>query len=280
MAAEEMPAGSRAYSVSILAVSGALGAGVALAAFPIADVDKRGWRALFAIAILGVPLVLRFGRALPESRRFRAPHRDVGLAGHGKRFWLLAASAFLFAIFWGPAAQYQNVFLRRERGFSAARISLFTVGTNIWGGIGIVAGGRLADVRGRRIVAAVGIIGGVGCTVVMFFASGWSVWAWSTVASIIGAATVPALGVYGPELFPTSLRGRANGVISGVGRIGSVLGLLVIAIVIGHERHLAPVMAVLAVGPALVVVLVLTAYPETAHRELEELNPEDQPAGR
>jgi putative MFS transporter len=103
------------------------------------------------------------------------------------------------------------------------------------------------------------------------------VWAWSTVASILGAATVPALGVYGPELFPTSLRGRANGVISGVGRLGSVLGLLVLALVVGREDQLAPVMALLAIGPALVVVLVLVAYPETAHRELEELNPEDDP---
>ena len=277
MAAEEMPAGSRAYGISLLAVSGAFGAGAALALFPIADVDPRGWRVLFALGVVGIPLIRVFARTLPESRRFAAPHRDVRLAGHGARFWLLAASAFLFAIFWGPAAQYQNVFLRREQGFSAARISLFTVATNIWGGLGIVAGGRIADVRGRRVVAAVGIVGGVGATVFMFFSAGWPVWAWSVVASIIGAATVPALSVYGPELFPTSLRGRANGVISGLGRAGSVAGLVTLALVVGRQDRLAPVMAALAIGPALVVVLVLVAYPETAHRELEDLNPEDAP---
>jgi len=275
MAAEEMPSGSRAYAVSILAVSGALGAAVALAAFPLADLDVRGWRVLFAMAVFGIPLALRIGRTLPESRRFRAPHREVSMSGHGRRFWLLAASAFLFAIFVGPSAHYQNVFLRRELEFSAARISLFTVVTNVWGGIGIVAGGQLADVRGRRFVAAIAITGGVGATVLMFFSSGWTVWAWSTVAAIVGAATVPALGVYGPELFPTSLRGRANGIISGVGRLGSVLGLLVLAKVVDRTTQLAPIMALLALGPALVVVLVLTLYPETAHRELEELNPED-----
>ena len=277
MAAEEMPAGSRAYAVSLLSVSGALGVGLALAVFPVADIDVRAWRIVYAVAIIGIPLTLWFARTLPESKRFVAPHRDVKLAGHGKRFWMLAASAFLFAIFWGPAAQYQNVFLRRELGFSAARISLFTVATNVWGGLGIVAGGRLADVRGRRIVAAVGIIGGVGATVAMFFANGWPVWAWSVVGSIVGAATVPALSVYGPELFPTSLRGRANGVISGLGRVGSVLGLLVLALIIGRQDELAPVIAVLALGPALVVILIVAAYPETAHRELEDLNPEDRP---
>jgi len=276
IAAEEMPAGCRAYAVSVLAIVGAVGAGAALLALPLADLgDGRGWRLLFGLALLGLPLVALFGRHLPESRRFRTPHREVGLAGHGRRLWLLGVSALLFGLFLAPASQYQTVFLRRERDFSAARISLFTIGTNVWGGIGIVAGGRLADVRGRRVVAAIGIVGGVGATVAMFFSAGWTIWAWSVIGSIIGAVTVPALGVYGPELFPTSLRGRANGIISGLGRVGSVLGLVIIAILVSDDRPLAPIIALLAIGPALLAVLVLVAYPETAHRELEDLNPED-----
>ena len=276
LAAEEMPAGCRAYAVSLLTIIGALGAGTALLALPLADLGTQGWRLLFALSLAGLPLVALFGRHLPESRRFRAPHTEVRMRGHGRRLWLLGISALLFALFLAPASQYQTVFLRRERGFSASRISLFAIGTNIWGGIGIVAGGRLADVRGRRKVAAVGIVGGVGCTVAMFFSLGWTIWAWSVVGSIIGAVTVPALGVYGPELFPTSLRGRANGIISGLGRVGSVIGLIVIAVLVRDGRPLAPIIALLAIGPAVLAVLVLTAYPETAHRELEDLNPEDK----
>jgi hypothetical protein len=34
-------------------------------------------------------------------------------------------------------------------------------------------------------------------------------------------------------------------------------------------------MPIVAVGPALLTVLILVAYPETAHLALEELNPED-----
>jgi putative MFS transporter len=275
MAAEEMPAGCRAYAVSLLTVVGALGAGAALHALPLADVGDGGWRLLFVLSLVGLPLVFLFGRHLPESRRFRTPHRDVRIGSHAGRLWLLGMSALLFSVFLAPASQYQTVFLRRERGFSAARISLFAIGTNVWGGIGIVAGGRLADVRGRRIVAAVGIVGGVGCTVLMFLSTGWVIWAWSVIGSIVGAVTVPALGVYGPELFPTSLRGRANGIISGLGRVGSVLGLLVIALLVADDQPLAPIIGLLAIGPAILAVLVLVAYPETAHRELEDLNPED-----
>jgi hypothetical protein len=39
-------------------------------------------------------------------------------------------------------------------------------------------------------------------------------------------------------------------------------------------------MALLASAQLAVVLIVLLWYPETAHRELEDLNPEDAPPGR
>ena len=81
--------------------------------------------------------------------------------------------------------------------------------------------------------------------------------------------------MYGPELFPTSLRGRANGVIAVLGVVGTVIGLVVAGVLSDRWDGLGPALAVLSVGPLIVGVLVLVAYPETAHHELEELNPED-----
>jgi MFS family permease len=80
--------------------------------------------------------------------------------------------------------------------------------------------------------------------------------------------------VYGPELFTTRARGRANGVVTLAGVIGSVVGLL-IAGRLGDQWGLGKALAVLAVGPLLLAVLVIRRFPETAHLELEQLNPED-----
>jgi MFS family permease len=279
LAAEEMPAGSRAFAVSLLTMTGALGVGMCLWVLPLADLSVHSWRLLYALPLLGLPVVRHVSRHLTESRRFTVVHADAGMAGHGRRFWLLATSALLLNLFTAPASQLMNEFLRDERGFSAARISLFTVLTNTPGAIGIVVGGRLADTRGRRIVGAVGVTGGVAFTVAMVLAGGWPMWALSVAGAVVGAATVPALGVYGPELFPTSLRGRANGIIAILGVAGSVIGLLVAGYLSDRWGGLGPALAVLSVGPACMALLVLVAYPETAHRELEELNPEDrQPA--
>ena len=274
-AAEEMPKGSRAYAVSLLAMTAALGAGLCVMLLRLADV-AGGWRLLFAFALLGLPAVRSVATRLSESRRFEAPHEKAGLAGHGRRFWLLAGSAFLFNLFFAPASQFANEYLRTEREFSAARISLFTILTATPGGIGVVVGGRLAE-GGRRMVGAVALAAGVGATVMMYQSSGWSLWAWSTVGSIVGGATIPALGVYGPELFPTSLRGRANGVIAVLGRAGSVVGLVAAGALADSFDRLGPALAILSLGPAALAMLVLAAYPETAHTELEELNPEDAP---
>ncbi len=276
IAAEEMPAGSRAFAISLLTMAGALGVGMCLWALPLADISVHSWRVLYALPLLGLPVVRYVGQHLRESRRFAVTHAVAGMAGHGRRFWLLAASALLLNIFTAPASQFMNEFLRDERGFSAARISLFTILTNTPGAIGIVVGGRLADTRGRRIVGAVGVTGGVALTVGMVLSGGWPMWALSVMGAVVGAATVPALGVYGPELFPTSLRGRANGIIAILGVAGSVIGLLAAGYLSDRWGALGPALAVVAIGPAIMAVLVMVAYPETAHRELEELNPEDR----
>jgi MFS family permease len=274
IAAEEMPKGSRAYAVSVLTVTGALGAGTCVVLLRVCDLGPAAWRILYLIPIVGLVLVAMARRRLPVSRRFRKAHVEAPFAGHGRRFWLLAVSGFLLNLFVAPASQFQNEYLRDERGFSAGRLTLFTVATGIPGGLGLVIGGRLAE-RSRRLVGAVAIVGGVGATVIVYQSGGWPLWAWSVVGSIIGAAIVPSLGVYGPELFPTSLRGRANGIITATARVGSVIGLLVAGWASSRAGRLGPALAGLAVGPAILAILVITAYPETAHRELEELNPED-----
>ncbi len=275
VSAEEVPARSRAYAVSLLAMAGGLGAGTALVALKVADIGLWGWRLLYLLPLAAIPLLASVRPRLPESRRFLAPHPEVRMEGHGRRLWLLAISGLLTNLFIAPQSQFANQYLRSERGFSAGRIALLSLVSGAPGAVGIVVGGRIADLRGRRRVAAVALVGGTICTVAFFFARGWPLWAWPFVGTMISTASIPALGVYGPELFPTSLRGRANGLVGLCALGGSAAGLALAGLLGDSFDRLGPAMAILAIGPVLVAVLVLTLYPETAGRELEELNPED-----
>lgn len=275
VSAEEVPRGSRAYAFSLITMVGALGAGMCVWVLPLADTGDRGWRWIYALALLGLALVAVVGRRLPESRRFQQQHTEPGLATHRRRLWLLASAGFLIAVFAAPAFQFQNDFLRQDRGFSAARITAFTLLTTTPAGIGIVAGGRLADVRGRRLVGAIGLAGGTIATVLMFGVAGWPMWAWSLIGGIVGGLTVPALGVYRPELFPTGLRGKAAGVLQLITVCGSAAGLIFVGRLADRWDNFAGPIAIVSIASLFVAVLVLVAFPETAHRSLEELNPED-----
>jgi len=275
VAAEEMPAGGRAFAASVLAMTSALGAGLAVAVVSFADLAPWAWRAVYVVPILLLPWCLGVAARLPESRRFVRPHGKATFKGHGARLALLGASGFFGLLFLAPMTQFQNEFLKEEHGFTAPMLALFTMITTTPGGIGIIVGGRLAEQRGRKTIGAIGTFGGATLLALAYQTSGPTMWALFTVGTIVAALTVPALGVYGPELFPTALRAKANGLITLGGVAGSAVGLTIAGRLADHYGKLGPGLAILAAGPIIVTVLILTLYPETAHVELEELNPED-----
>ena len=297
LAAEEMPARSRAWAMSVLVLCAGLGSGMAVWVLPVADLHISAWRAVYVVPLAGVAVMAWVGRQLPESRRFEIggagfQARDDRSSGspspsdveaaerRRRRLALLAASAFLIAMFAAPASGLRNDFLKDEREFSAAAISLFTVVTSTPIGIGVLAGGYLADRRGRRPVGAAGLVAGAVFAAWAFFTDGAALWSLTLAGGVLGAVAVPALAVYGPELFGTYRRGRANGLIVTVGVAGSALGLFVAGwLSDALDGRLGPALALLAVGPLAVAALVVWKYPETAGQELEDLNPEDRDPG-
>jgi MFS family permease len=275
-AAEEMPKGSRAYAVSLLGLSTAGGSGLGIIALPIADLGEAAWRILYVLPVVGLPVLWLVARQLPETRRFAAPHTEARFAGHVGRFWLLAISGLLASLFVAPGTFFLNRFLIDERGFDATGVAIFTVLTATPGAIGVIIGGRLADTRGRRPVGALSVLISTTLIALAFTSSGAALWVLTLAGSVIGAMGVPALGVYGPELFPTSLRGKVGGWLAFFGLIGSAVGLILGGIAADSPDGLAQALVPLALGPIIVAGMVFFLYPETAGRELEDLNPEDR----
>lgn len=293
IAVEEMPAGSRAFAVSVLTMTSALGAGGVVVFLQVAGTSPWAWRIFYLVPLVALIPTYRMGRHLHESKRFEVlelseEQREPGTADertearrrrgtHLARFALLGITTFLLLAFFNAQSSYLNDYLRLEQGFAPWKISLLQVLTTLPGGLFIVLGGRLADRYGRKAVGAIGAGANAVFTVLMFNVAGWPLWAFSTLSTIFGSMAIPALGVYGPELFPTSQRGLANGGLNLLAVLGSVMGLAVVSVVHDNTGSYSPAITVLGLAPLVAVTLVLLFYPETAHRELEDINPEDQP---
>jgi MFS family permease len=187
---------------------------------------------------------------------------------------LLGATFFLTALFATPASQLQNTYLKDDRGFTGAGITILTLATATPAGISVLIGGRMADAFGRRMVAAIGLLGSTVFVVVHFGTEGAMLWFSAFVSLLLGGLAVPALGAYQPELFSTRARGRGTALVHLTSVTGSVAGLLLVGL-LADRTSFVTAFSVAAVAPVLAVVLVLTRYPETARRELEEINPQD-----
>ena len=69
-------------------------------------------------------------------------------------------------------------------------------------------------------------------------------------------------------------RQTANGVITTFAVVGTVTGLQVVGRLAERFGSFGPALAIAAIGPAIVVLLIVTLYPETANRTLEQINDE------
>lgn len=283
LVAEQLPAGARAWCVGLLFMCGALGVGMVLWAFPFIDEGRAWWRGIFGLSVLCAPVLWRVGRRLVESDRYlaRQVQVDAGVADRHRisrvRLAVLAVILLSVNLFVAPISQLQNEYLRTERGFSAATLTVFLILTNTWSGVTVLVAGRMADRRSRHLVAPIGMLGLVLGNVWMYSVGGIQMWLASFVGSFVGAATVPALGVLTPELFPTGRRGSAAGLINGVAIGGSIIGLLIAGDLIDRWGW-GPTFATLGVVPLLAIPL-LGLLPEGARVDLDVLNPVEPGAG-
>ena len=76
-------------------------------------------------------------------------------------------------------------------------------------------------------------------------------------------------------LFRSLHRSFASGVIMTASLIGGSVGLVGAGYFLNRDFGYGEVMSWLALGPILAGLLVYATFPESAHLELEELNPQD-----
>ncbi len=273
---EEVPASSRALSISFMTLTTGFGAALVVWVLPVADLFEGAWRLAYVVPLLFLPLLWWIGRHMPETRRYVAAAAVQSPAPvNWFRFALIAGSAFTAAIYLSPASQLRNEFLRGDLDFTATELSTFQLAISLPATVAVPIGGIIADRFGRRWLGAGALASSAILSAVSYQSTGLVLWLTAGASVSLAAAAVPALRGYQTELFPTRARGRVGGMIDVTAVAGSALGLVIVGQLSVRWDDLGSAVGALVFAPLLVAVLIVVAYPETARRELEHFNPAD-----
>lgn len=282
---EEAPEGARAFSVAMLGLAAGAGYALSVALLPLADLGRDTWRIAFGVAAIMVLLMPRLAKHLPESRRYdrlarrsadRGRIREVFDRRYGPRLALLAGLGFLSNVFSAPSAHFTNQFLQNERGFSSSSVAGFKGITNgIPGLVGILLAGRLAESRGRRPVAIIGLLLGTALSMTFFLSSGATLWIASSIGIIAGASGTLSVGTMDVELFATEVRGTANGILLVCSVAGSVTGFLLVSVLRDQIGSLGGTLALCGLAPILGAMLLLPRLPESSGQALDDVSPSE-----
>jgi MFS family permease len=277
VAIEEMPRDGRAYATGILAVLSGIGGGIAVASLPLADISLTSWRYIYVIGLVWLIIAYALMKWLPESERFirhtpktkmRAAYIADALRGNLGR---ICSVVFLTNVYIATASIFQNRYLKEERGYTAAQVALFTIITSSPATFGLIIGGRVADERGRRILGATLVPIGAFLLALSFSTSGATMWLVAIAGGLAFGISYPALAVYRGELFPTRTRGLAGGIIMTSALFGGIIGLVGGGWFLDANGSYGQVMMWLVIGPVIASAIVWFRYPETAHRELDDI---------
>jgi MFS family permease len=137
----------------------------------------------------------------------------------------------------------------------------------------VLIGGRLAEVRGRRPVAAIALAIATGTQMIFFLTGGVSLWVMSGVSIFMAGAGGIALGTIDAELFPTEVRSTSNAMLYVLGVLGSATGLVLAGALSHHPSDLGRSVALTGIGSFLVALIIVPLLPESAARALDDVSP-------
>jgi MFS family permease len=245
--------------------------------------ESIAWRVMFAVGLLPAAFVIWIRRNIEEPAIFHASRRDrpaVGLSHLLSAFrtpylWTTVKVSLMVAGAQGGGYAlgiWMPTYLRTVRGLSASSTGGFLLVQILGALVGFLLGSYLSDAIGRRLTFMLSAIGSVLMVLVfMFVPMGNTALLFLGVPlNIMMLMKFPPMGPFMTELYPTSVRGNAQGFCYNAGRaIGALFPTLVG--VLSETMPLGPAIAVFSVIAFGLMIVMLLLLPETRGRSLDTL---------
>ncbi len=250
--------------------------------------DAASWRALYALGVLPLGLVLFLRAGMRETRRFeaarkaRAPRRGwadlvrEATVPWGPRFW---RRSLVVALLWncvylvtGPSTVYWVIYARESLGLSTSQVGNIVFFGYLGGVIGNFVGGWLIEAIGRKYTCASAYTLAAVSIFMLYHVSALPMhYTWMILTVFSVAAGNASTHVYASELFPTEIRATGYAWTTNLaGRVTEVAIPILIGVLIA-PLGIPGAITVVAVGPLLGAILVLRYAPETRGMTLEQI---------
>jgi MFS family permease len=245
--------------------------------------EEIAWRALFAIGLLPAVFVFWIRRHIEEPEIFRDARRDrptVGVAHLFSAFrspylWTTVKVSLMVAGAQGGGYAlgiWMPTYLRTVRGLSAPSTGGFLLVQILGALIGFLLGSYLSDAIGRKATFMWSAIGSfVGILLYLFLPmDNTALFFFGVPLFVIFLMKFPPMGPFMTELYPTEVRGTAQGFCYNAGR---AIGALFPAMVgfLSDTMSLGTAIAVFSAIAFGVMVVMLFTLPETRGRSLASL---------
>ena len=246
--------------------------------------EAIAWRVLFAIGLLPAVLVFWIRRHIDEPEIFRSRRSTLPAVGLGHLFaafrqphlWTTVKVTLMVAGAQGGGyalGLWMPTYLRTVRGLSATTTGGFLLVQILGALLGFLLGSYLSDAIGRKstfIWSAVGSL--VMILIYMFVPMG------NTGLLLVGVPLFtiflmkfPPMGPFMTELYPTGVRGTAQGFCYNGGRaLGSFLPTLVGFV--SESLPLGTTIALFSAFASAIMIVALLLLPETRGRSLASLD--------
>ena len=245
--------------------------------------EEIAWRALFAIGLVPAIFVFWIRRHIDEPEIFRSARSTrpvIGVAHlfsafRGPHLWTTVKVSVMVAGAQGGGYAlgiWMPTYLRTVRGLSATSTGGFLLVQILGALFGFLLGSYLSDAIGRKQTFLWSAIGSFVMILIYMFlpTSNTALLLLGLPLSTVFLIKFPPMGPFMTELYPTEVRGTAQGFCYNAGRaIGSFFPTMV-----GFVSQVLPLGATIAVFSAVasgIMIVMLMLLPETRGRSLESL---------
>lgn len=243
-------------------------------------IPEYGWRVALVLTAIPALYAVYLRVKLPDSKKYETISKEArpSVMQNIKTVWTkkyARATTMLWVLWFMVVFSYYGMFLWLPsvmvmKGFSLIQSFEYVLIMTLAQLPGYFTAAWLIEKMGRKWVLAVYLTGTALSALAFGFATDATMLVmFGMLLSFFNLGAWGAMYAYTPENYPTMIRGTGVGLAAGVGRVGGVIGPLVVGSLTAAGYGLGPIFTIFAIAIALAVIAVLVLGKETKQLEID-----------